>query len=188
MNDSESNRTSTSKNLGSLTMPKTEHSNFERRNCVLMVQMFNNCNVVEVKHVSTSLSFRISVPNRFCSCLFHTGGESALVDKGQIKFFRRITLTLLLDPTSGGLEGTFANIVHDRAWNGSLEFDIAGIKHTCAVGLGRVGLHVPMARNVVKVASFVVVKSPGHTVLFGTILMVVKRGELFIESKVAELS
>ena len=137
--------------------------------------MFNNCNVVEVKHVSTSLSFRISVPNRFCSsCLFHTGGESALVDKGQIKFFRRIAFTLLLDPTSGGLEGTFADIVHDGARNGSLEFDIAGVKHTCAVGLGRVGLQVPVARNIVKVASLVVVESPGHTVLFGTVLVVVK--------------
>ena len=110
--------------------------------------------------------------------LFHFGGESALVNKGQIKLFRRIAFTLLLDPASGGLEGTFADIVHNGARNGSLELDIAGVKHTCAVGLGRVGLQMPMSRNIVKVASLVVVESPGHTVLVGAVLVVVKRGKL----------
>ena len=119
--------------------------------------------------------------------LFHIGRELALVDKGQIEFFGRIAFALLLDPPGGGLEGTFADVVHNWARNGSLELDIAGVKDTCTVGLGRVGLQMPVARNIVKVTRLVVIESPGHAVLLGTILVVVKRGELQCGNEIADL-
>ena len=127
------------------------------------------------------------LPSVFLS-LFDFRSQFAPVDKGKIDLGAGVLFAFFLDPTCCGFEGGFADEIHHGARDGSLELDVGGVKDSCAIGLSRVALEMPMAGNIIKVAGLVIVESPGQAILGRSVCMVIKRCVLGMEkSKKVEI-